>query len=138
MATFLPSALLLSFTVGCASFIGACFFLIPGIFVATSFALVVPVATVEHLGPFAAIRRGLLLMTRSFGRLLLLFFCFSAMVFAALLIQSVFLNLLPHTLPVRFAIIEGVAVALLTSLAMFNICLSIILYESRTPAYKPA
>jgi hypothetical protein len=138
MAAFLPSALLLSFIVGCASFIGACFFLIPALFVLTAFALVVPAATVERLGPFAAIRRGLSLMTRSFGRLLPLFFCFSAIVFAALLIQGVFLNLLPHTLPVRAAIVAAVAAALLTPLAVFNICLSIILYESRTPASRPA
>jgi len=131
MAGFFPSALLLSILVGASILLGMCFLLVPGIIAFTAFSLVVPAASIEGLGPFAALRRGFSLTTRAFGRLLVCCFLYSLVVVFAFVVQGVILSSLPHTLAARIVVMAVVAFALLTPLAILNICLTLIFYELR-------
>jgi len=134
MAGFLPSALLLSILVGASTLLGMCFLLVPGIIAFTAFSLVVPAASIEGLGPFAALRRGFSLTIRAFGRLLLCCFVYGLVVVFAFIVQGVMLSSLPHTLVARIVVMTVVAFALLTPLAILNICLTLIFYELRQVA----
>jgi hypothetical protein len=131
MTGFLPSALPLSILVGASILLGMCFLLVPGVIALTAFSLVVPAASIEGLGPFAALRRGFSLMSRAFGRLLLCCFLYSLVVVFAQVVQGIILSSLPHTLAARVIVMAVVALALLTPLAILNICLTLIFYELR-------
>jgi hypothetical protein len=138
MATFIPSAFLLGAIAGTAGFIGACFLVVPGFMAAAAFSLVVPAATVEKIGPIAALRRGLSAIGSVFGRLLLLFFGYGFLVFATLILQGVLLSAAPHIAIVRVAIIVLCSALPLVPLALLNIALTLLYLEARTPAANVA
>jgi hypothetical protein len=72
MLEFLPSAIVLAAIAAIAAFVGVAFSLIPGFVAGASFSLVLPAGVVEGIGPFAALRRGLSLVWRVAGRVLLI------------------------------------------------------------------
>jgi hypothetical protein len=134
MAAFIPSAFLLGAIVGTVAFLGACLLVVPGFLAGAAFSLVVPAAAIERIGPLAALRRGLSLVGRVFGRLLLLFLGYGLFVFAALIVQAILLSATPHIPLLRTAIIIICAALPLVPLALLNIALTLLYLEARTPA----
>ncbi|HZD93071.1 MAG TPA: hypothetical protein VE133_02385 [Candidatus Sulfotelmatobacter sp.] len=80
MLRFLPAALAYSLVMGLPVMIGATLLLVPGVLVASLFPLVVPTAVNEPGGMFTALRRGVSLARKVFGKALLVaFLCFAAL-----------------------------------------------------------
>jgi hypothetical protein len=138
MASFIPSAFLLGPIAGGAAFIGACFLVVPGFMAEAAFSLVVPAATIEKIGPFAALRRGLSAIGSVFGRLMLLSFGYGFLIIATLILQAVLLSAAPHIAIVRVAIIVLCSALPLVPLALLNIALTLLYLEARTPAANVA
>jgi hypothetical protein len=134
MAAFVPSAFLLGALAGTAAFIGACFLIVPGFVAAAAFSLVVPAAAIERIGPIAALRRGLSLVGRVFGRLLLLFLGYGFLIFATSILQGILLAAAPHVAIVRAGIMVLCTALPLIPLAFLNIALTLLFLEARTPA----
>jgi len=131
MVSFIPSGFLLGAIAGTVAVIGACFLVVPGFVAAAAFSLVVPAAAIEGIGPFAALRRGLSLMGRVFGRLLLLFFVYGFFVLATMILQGILLSAAPHIAIVRVVIFGLCTAVPLVPLALLNIALTILFLESR-------
>lgn len=72
MLRFAPAALVYSLLIGLPAALGTTMLFLPGILVASLFALVVPTSVGEAVGIFTALRRGVLLGGKVFGRLLLI------------------------------------------------------------------
>jgi hypothetical protein len=138
MASFIPSALLLGAIAGTAAFMGACLLIVPGFVAAAAFSLVVPAGAIERIGPFAALGRGLSLVGRVFGRLLLLFLGYGLIIIATLILQGTLLAAAPHIAIVRAAIIVLCSSLPLVPLALLNISLTLLFLESRAPAVNVA
>lgn len=75
---FLPSAIVLAVIASIAAFVGVAFLLVPGFVAGGLFSFVLPAGAVEGIGPVASLRRGLSLVWRVVGRVLLLFFAYSS------------------------------------------------------------
>jgi hypothetical protein len=133
MATFIPSAFLLGAIAGTAGFVGACFLVVPGFLVAAAFSLVVPAGAIERIGPFAALRRGLSLVGRVFGRLLLMFLGYGLFIIATSILQGTLLSAAPHIAVVRVAIFVLCSALPLVPLALLNIALTLLYLEARAP-----
>jgi hypothetical protein len=131
MAVFIPSAFLLGAVVGIAAFLGALFLIIPGFVAAAAFSLVVPSVAVERIGPFAALRRGLSLVPRVFGRVLLMYFLYGFFILAVLILQAILLSVTPHVLPVRVLILVLCQALPIIPLALLNISSTILFLEAR-------
>jgi hypothetical protein len=134
MATFIPSAFLLGAIAGSAAFIGACFLVVPGFMAAAAFSLVVPAAAIEKIGPFAALRRGLSVIGRVFGHLLLLFFGYGLLIIATSIMHGVLLSAAPHIALIRVAIVALCTALPLVPLALLNISLTLLYLEARPAA----
>ena len=128
MAKFLPAALVYSFLIGFPTMIGAAMLLLPGIVIATIFALIVP-TTVNEPGSLPEIySRGISLAWKVFVKgLIITAFC-AALV---LLIRIMVDRLLPDTrilYALRFTLIYVPALLLLV---LANICYSLLYVEAR-------
>jgi hypothetical protein len=134
MASFIPSALLLGAVASTAAFIGAFFLVVPGFMAAAAFSLVVPAGAIEKAGPFLALRQGLSLVGKVFGRVLLLFFGYSLLIVATTVLQGALLSAALHIALVRVAIIVMCSALPLVPLALLNIALTLLYLEARTPA----
>jgi hypothetical protein len=134
MVTFIPSAFLLGAVASTAVFIGVCLLVVPGFVAAAAFSLVVPAAAIEKIGPFAALRRGLSLVGKVFGRVLLLFFGYGLLIAATTILHGTLLSSAPHIALVRVAIIVLCSALPLVPLALLNIALTLLYLEARTTA----
>lgn len=72
MLRFLPSALVYALLIGVLVMMGSSCFFIPGLLIASLFALVVPVSVNESPGIFPALRRNFSLIGKAFGGLFLI------------------------------------------------------------------
>jgi hypothetical protein len=131
MVVFIPSAFFLGALVGVAAFLGACFLIIPGFVAAAAFSLVVPAAAIERIRPLAALRRGISLVSRVFGRVLLLFFVYGFFIIAVVILQAILLSTTPHALPVRALILVLSQALPIVPLALLNICFTLLFLEAR-------
>lgn len=131
MLAFLPSAIVLAVIAGIAAFVGVGFFLIPGFVAGALFSLVLPAGAVEGIGPFAALRRGLSLVWRVAGRVLLLFFAYGALVFAVTILQGISLAAMPHTFLMRAPIFAIWTFVPIVPLALLYICFTLLYFEAR-------
>jgi hypothetical protein len=134
MVLFLPSALVLSVIASFLAVVGACFFLVPGFLSVAALSLVVPASAVEGLGPFSALRRGFQRLGHVFPRVCLLFFAYSLVVIAALIVQGVLLHSAPHAVPVRIAIVFFCSLIPLVPFALLQISCTLLYFESRAHA----
>lgn len=132
MLVFIPSAFLLGAIVAVAGFVGACFLVIPGFIAVAAFSLVVPAAAVERIGPFAALRRGLSLVFRVFGRVLVLFLVYGFFIIAVFILQALLLAFAPQVLFVRAPIFVFCMLLAMVPLALLNIYLTLLFLEART------
>ena len=133
MSAFVPSAFLLGAIAGMAAFIGACFLFVPGFVAAAAFSLVVPAAAIERIGPFAALRRGLSLVGKVFGRLLLMFLGYGFLIFATSILQGILLAAAPHLVIVRGGIMVLCSALPLVPLVLLNISLTLLYLQARKP-----
>jgi hypothetical protein len=86
MLRFLPSALVYSLVIGFPIMLGGIFLLVPGIILASLFTLVVPAGVNEPVGTFGAVRRGVSLSGKVFGKsLLIVVLSFAAIVLVVVL-----------------------------------------------------
>lgn len=130
MLVFVPSAFLLGAIVGVAGFLGACFLVIPGFVAVAAFSLVVPAAAVERIGPFAALRRGLSLLFRVFGRVLVLFLAYGLFIIAVFILQALLPAFAPQVLLVRAPIFVFCMLLAMVSLDLLNIYRTLLFLEA--------
>jgi hypothetical protein len=124
MLRFLPAALVYSLVIGFPTMIGSTIFFIPGMVIASLFALVVPAGTNEPGGVFTTLRRGVSLGGKVFGKSLLVTLASGALLLLIVALRIVFLDrLLPGSVkalfPIRFAIayVPGLLVLVLANIA---------------------
>jgi hypothetical protein len=89
MVRFFPTALLYFLLLGIATFLGGAFFVVPGLLIASACALIIPAGIDGQLGPLAAIRRGISLGRRVFGRALGVYASYLALVVAGRVVLSI-------------------------------------------------
>jgi hypothetical protein len=133
MLEFLPSAIVLAAIAAIAAFVGVAFSLIHGFVAGASFSLVLPAGAVEGIGPFAALRRGLSLVWRVAGRVLLLFFGYSALVFAVTILQGISLAAASHIFLMRAPIFAICTFVPIVPLTLLYICFTLLYFEARAP-----
>ncbi len=131
MLVFIPAAFLLGAIASVASFFGAMFLFAPGFVAGSAFSLVVPAGAVEAIGPFASLRRGVSLVWRVFGRVLLLFFGYNVVVIAALVMQGILGAAAPHELYVRLPIMVICSFLPIIPLVFLYICFTLLFLEAR-------
>jgi len=135
MIGFVPAALVYSPIIGFATMITSSIFFVPGIVVASLFVLVVPTTVNESAGIFAALRRGISLSPKVFGKALML-----TLACAALVVLIVILRInrfLPDTrvfFALRFTLSYIPALLLLV---LSNICFTLLYYEARAREAPP-
>jgi hypothetical protein len=139
MARFLPAALVYSLVIGIPVMFGASVFVIPGMIVASLFALVVPVSIYESLGVLGALRRGLALGGHVLGKNVVIVFSSGLLIGLVFFLRAaLFDRFLPDTyrvfLLVRFVLLY-VPASLLLVLA--NICFTVLYHEARAKADSP-
>lgn len=132
MARFIPSALVYSLIIGFPAMIGSAMLFLPGIVIASLFALVVPTSTQEAGGIFATLRRGLSLCGKVFGKALLLSLASFALLVIVLVLR---INLLDRFLSGPLAMQFGLRLSLtyipaLLVLILANICFTLIYREA--------
>jgi hypothetical protein len=89
MLRFLPSALVYALVIGLPVLMGSSCLFIPGLLIASSFALVVPVSVNEPVGIFAALRRNFSLISKVFGGLFLITFLCAAVIVGIIAIRAI-------------------------------------------------
>lgn len=132
MTRFIPSALVYSLIIGFPAMIGSAMLFLPGIAIASLFALVVPTSTQEAGGIFAILRRGLSLGGRVFGKVLLLNLASFALLVIVLALR---INLLDRFLSgsqaMQFALrISLTYVPALLVLILANICFTLLYQDA--------
>ena len=132
MLGFMPSAVVLGAIASIAAFLGVAIFLIPGFIVGALFSLAIPAGVVEQAGPFAALRRGVSRATRVFGLVFILFFAYSAIVFAALILQGVFVRAVPEVISFRVPILIGCSLIPIVPLVLLFICFTLLYLDGGT------
>lgn len=133
MLAFLPSAIVLAVIASIAAFVGVAFLLVPGFVAGGLFSFVLPAGAVEGIGPVASLRRGLSLVWRVVGRVLLLFFAYSALVFVVTILQGISLAAVPHISLIRAPIFAIWTFIPIVPLALLYICFTLLYFEARAP-----
>jgi hypothetical protein len=139
MAMFIPSALVYSLVMGFPTMLGSAMLFLPGMVIASLFALVVPTSVYETGGIFAILARGVSLGVKIFGKVLLLSLASFALLVIVLVLR---INLLDRFLTGPPAIQFGLRLSLtyvpaLLVLVLANICFTLIYREAsgqETPA----
>jgi hypothetical protein len=91
MLRFLPVALLYFLILGIVTFLGSFFLVVPGLFIAAGCALIIPAGIDGQLGPLAAIRRGISLVGRVFGRVLGVYASYLAFIIVGRVVLTIFI-----------------------------------------------
>jgi hypothetical protein len=133
MARFIPAALVYALICGFTATIGLSILIVPGIFIASLFALVVPTATNESLGMFAALRRGVSLSVRELNRTVLLTFASAVLVGILVVLRIVLLDrFIPSTYGSLFALRFALTyIPALLVLILANISFTLLYQEAR-------
>ena len=139
MIRFVPAALVYSLIIGFATMIASSILFVPGIVVASLFVLVVPTTVNESASILAALRRGISLSTKVFGKALILTLACAALVVLIVILRIMFLDrFLPDTrvlFALRFTLTYIPALLLLV---LANICFTLLYQEARTIEAPPA
>jgi hypothetical protein len=140
MARFIPAALIYALVIGFPMMIGMSILFVPGIVVAAVFVLVVPTSVNESLGIFAALRRGVSLGMRVFGREIALTFACAALIVVLIVLRiSLFDRFLPSTYRSLFAIRFALTyIPALLVLILANISFTLLYHEARALEASPA
>ena len=132
MAMFIPSAVIYSMVIGFPTMLGSAMLFLPGMVIASLFALVVPTSVYETGGIFAILRRGLSLCGKVSGKVLLLSFASFALLVIVLVLR---INLLDRFLSGPPAMQFGLRLSLtyvpaLLVLILANICFTLVYREA--------
>lgn len=132
MARFIPASLLYALVIGFPMMIGASILILPGIVATSIFALVVPTSTNEQLGIFAALRRGVSLGMRVFGKSLLLTLGSCTVLIILILCRIALVDrLIPSTHAYLFAVRFGLTyIPALLVLILANISFTLLYQEA--------
>jgi|SRR6478672_3219499 len=138
MLRFLPSALVYALVIGLPVLIGSNCLFIPGLLIASSFTLIVPVSVNEPVGIFAALRRNFSLLSKVFGGLFLITLLCAA-VMAGIIVLRVFS--IDRWLPAIGAVSSGLRIAIpyvpaLLLMVLANVAFTLI-YHAALRAEKP-
>jgi hypothetical protein len=133
MLRFIPAALVYSLICGFTSMVGFSILIVPGIFIASLFVLVVPASTNESLGMFATLRRGITLSLRELNRTLLLTFASGVLVGILVVLRIVLLDrFIPSTYGSLFALRFALTyIPALLVLILANISFTLLYQEIR-------
>jgi hypothetical protein len=131
MLRFLPTSFLYFLTLGIATFLGSAFFVVPGLLIATYCALIIPAGIDGELGPFAAIRRGISLVKRVFGRVLGVYASYLGLVIAGQVVVNAFMAGDEGPGPGFFVLWVLWFVGLFLGIALVNIMFTLLYCEAR-------
>jgi len=137
MARFIPVSLIYSLVIGGATMIGFSILIIPGIFIASLFALVVPTSVYEYSGIVTTLRRGVSLSNRVWNKTLLLTFVSGVLVAMLIVFRNIFLG--HFLLSPRFSLII-VAIAYIPALLVLilaNISFTLLYNEAQATESEP-
>lgn len=142
MLRFVPVAFLYFLSMGIATFLGSFFLIIPGVLIASACALIIPAGIDGHLGPLAAIKRGLSLVGRVYGRVLGVYAAYIAFVIAGRIVMTVFAAIGSSGdeggAPVSFFLLLALwFVAILVAMAPVNIMCTLLYCEARQAEPPP-
>ena len=134
LARFLPAALFYSPVIGIPSMIGGTIFFVPGMVVASLFALVVPVTVNENPALIPALKRGFVLGGHVFIKNLIIVLAGGGAVGLLLYLRITLLDrFLPDTFkalfPLKFALVYAPALLLLV---LSNICFTLLYHEAHS------
>lgn len=131
VARFFPAAILYTLLIGLPSTIGGTIFFVPGMVVASLFALVVPVTVNENLGVVPALKRGFVLGGHVFIKNLVIVLAAGGAVglFKIALIDRFFPDAFKVLFVVKFALIYAPALLLLV---LSNISFTLLYKEARS------
>jgi hypothetical protein len=133
MARFLPSALVYAPVMGLPSMMGSSMLFVPGMLIASCFALVVPTSASEPGGVFATLRHGVSLALKVYGRAVLITLASSILIVIVIVLR---INGLDRFLSGSPATMFGMRIALtyipsLLILVLANICFTLLYREAR-------
>jgi len=133
MVMFIPSAVIYSRVIGFPTMLGSVMLFLPGMVIASLFALVVPASVYGTGGIFAILRHGLSLCGKVFGKVLLLSLASFALLVIVLVLR---INLLDRFLAGPPAMQFGLRLSLtyvpaLLVLILANICFTLVYREAR-------
>ena len=131
MLRFLPTAVLYFLALGIATFLGGALLVVPGLLIASACALIIPAGIDGQLGPFAAIRRGISLVRRVFGRVLGVYASYLAFVIAGRMVLTIFVAGDGGSGFGFFVLLGLWFVALLLAMAPVNIMFTLLYCEAR-------
>jgi hypothetical protein len=131
MLRFFPTAVLYFVVLGIATYLGGAFLVVPGLLIATYCALIIPAGIDGQLGPFAAIRRGISLVKRVFGRAFGVYASFLALVIAAQVVLKAFMTGDEGPGPGFFVVLVLWFVGLFLGIALVNVMFTLLYCEAR-------
>jgi hypothetical protein len=131
MLRFLPTALLYFLVLGVATFLGSSCLVVPGLAMASACALIIPAGIDGQLGPLAAIRRGISLGGRVFGRVIGVYVCYLALVIVGRVVVSIFAAGDERLSPGIVILLGLWFVAILLANAPMNIMFTLLFCEAR-------
>lgn len=139
-ARFVPAALVYSPVIGIPTMIGGTIFFVPGMVVASLFALVVPVTVIENPGLVPALKRGFVLGGHVFVKDLALVLAGGGAVGLLLYLRITLIDrFLPDTFkvlfPLKFALVYAPALLLLV---LSNIGFTLLYHEARSKEAQAA
>ena len=130
MMRFFPTAVLYFLMLGIATFLGGSFLVVPGLLIASACALIIPAGVDGQLGPVLAIRRGISLAKRVFGRVLGVYASYLALVIAGRVVLNAFMAGDEVPGPGFFVLLALWFLGLLLGMAQVNIMFTLLYSEA--------
>ena len=132
MLRFLPVALLYFLVLGIVTFLGGMFLIVPGLLITAGCALIIPAGIDGQLGPVAAIRRGISLVERVFGRVLGVYASYLALVIVGRMVLPIFIGMTGDEDSATGFVLMGLCfLAILLAMAPVNIMCALLYCEAR-------
>jgi hypothetical protein len=140
MLRFLPVAVLYFLVLGIVGFLGGMFLIVPGLLITAGCALIIPAGIDGQLGPLAAIRRGISLVGRVFGRVLGVYASYLAVVLVGRVMLTIIIVMTGDegTAASVFLVLLGLwFLAALLAMAPVNIMCALLYCEARQMDVAP-
>jgi len=140
MLRFIPTAVLYFVMIGIPSYLGGSCFVVPGLLITTSCALIVPAGIDGQLGPLAAVRRGFSLIKRVYGGVLTVYVCFLILLIVGQVVVSNIAGVVAAQSDSPAAMLSTFGVwflIMLMAMALVNIMVTLFYCEARDTDAPP-
>jgi hypothetical protein len=139
MLRFLPVAVLYFLVLGIITFLGGLFLVVPGLLITAGCALIIPAGIDSQLGPLAAIRRGISLVRRVYGRVLGVYASYLALILVGRVALTAFIDMTGDegSTPTLFVLLGLWFLAALLAMAQVDIMCALFYCEAREMDVAP-